>query len=410
MPDPRLSSPPTRSSEPHVRRSPRVVDFSTHLPGPIASSLIRDLGGDVIKVENPRTGDGLRDLPPLLAGVGHYHVGVNAGARSLAISHRSPHWPRVVEACARWADAVIVGGRPEDAKRRGLDFGAIRAANSEVIYCAVSAYGEHGPYASLKAHGLNVDVLAGAVPIDGDADFPRPAAGYRSAGTPLSGVFAALGIMGALYRRSLGEPPAYVSTSMWSAAMWWNWRDINAAANGISRPEYQDLGPRYAIYRTLDDKLVLICPIEEKAWVSFCAAAGLSDDVARRGRWHEGSHAEYGRDHPDERALIAAALRTRTRSDWHRILDEAEVPFAPVLSLEEAAFGEHAEAQALLREFTVGEQPVRVVASAVRLAESDAEPARRPVWSSPPEIGEHTTDVLHDIGLGDLNELDLGGS
>src|ERR1700749_5076919 len=119
----------------------RIADFSTHLSGPMASHLLAEAGADVIKVEHPVFGDGNRGMSPKIAGTGDFHIGLNSGARSLALSSRSPHWHDVIAACARWADAVIVGSRPVDARRRGLDFASIAAANPSIVYCSVSGYG-----------------------------------------------------------------------------------------------------------------------------------------------------------------------------------------------------------------------------------------------------------------------------
>ena len=115
-------------------RRPRIVDFSTHLSGPIASSLLREAGAEVIKVENPNTGDGLRPSLPKIHGEAIAHVGVNSGARSLAIDSRAPQWNEVVGACARWADAVIVGNRPTEARARHLDFATLKQHSPNLIY------------------------------------------------------------------------------------------------------------------------------------------------------------------------------------------------------------------------------------------------------------------------------------
>ncbi|QTV80474.1 CoA transferase [Microbacterium sp. NIBRBAC000506063] len=122
----------------------RVVDFSTHLSGPMASHLLAETGVDVVKVEHPVIGDGNRGMSPKIAGVGDFHVGLNSGVRSLAASTRSEHWPALLEACARWADAVIVGSRPSDARRRGLDFASLAQHNDRLVYTAISGYGIRG--------------------------------------------------------------------------------------------------------------------------------------------------------------------------------------------------------------------------------------------------------------------------
>ena len=135
------------TSEPTLR----IVDFSTHLSGPMASHLLCELGADVIKVENPRTGDGNRGIFDVGAGMGMMHLALNSGARSLTVDRRSEQWPTVVAACARWADAVVVGARPVDARRRGIDFETLRAHNPELIYCSISGFGDHGPWVDLTA-------------------------------------------------------------------------------------------------------------------------------------------------------------------------------------------------------------------------------------------------------------------
>jgi len=386
---------------------PRIVDFSTHLSGPIASYLLRDMGAEVVKVENPRTGDGLRDLLPRIATTGKYHAGLNAGARSLAVSARSEHWPRVVAACARWADAVIVGSRPVDARRRGLDFASLRAANPDLVYCAVSGYGDTGPWAAVPAHGQNIDARTGLLPVEWADGLPATPAGWRSSGTLFAGLFAALGIMGALYRRETGGPAEYVSTSLWAAAMWSNWRDLNLLANtGKPGQDYGNLGSRYSMYPTADERAILVCPIERKFWERFCAALDLPDGWSGRGDWVT-SHADYGYD--DERATIAERMCARTLAEWCAVFDEIEIPFAPLLSAEEAMRGEQAQAVELMRRIDVDGEPVDVVASAVRLAPDDATPPVRRDLGSPPHLGAHTDEVLAELGLSDLvGRLDLG--
>jgi crotonobetainyl-CoA:carnitine CoA-transferase CaiB-like acyl-CoA transferase len=387
---------------------PRIVDFSTHLSGPIASYLLRDLGAEVIKVENPKTGDGLRDLLPRIASTGKYHAGINAGARSLAISTRSEHWTEVVAGCARWADAVIVGSRPADARKRGLDFATLRAANPDLVYCSVSGYGATGPWAAVPAHGQNVDARAGLLPVEWTDGMPTTPSGWRSSGTLLSGVFAALGIMGALYRREIGGPAEYVSTSLWSAAMWSNWRDLNLLANnGRAGDDYQSFGSRYSMYPTLDDRAILLCPIEQKFWERFCEALKLPEGWAQRGDWST-SHADYG--YEDERSTIAERMRTKTLDDWCTLFEEIEIPFAPLLSAAEAMDSGQAEANQLLRSIDVDGETVRVVASAVRLAPDDeTEPPLRDL-GGPPPLGGDNDAVLAEIGLGDLvGRVDLTG-
>ena len=166
---------------------PRIVDFSTHMSGPIASHLLAELGADVIKIERPGVGDGNRGDHPTIFGEGMFHLALNSGARSLAISTRSPHWSAVVEACASWADAVIIGTRPSAARRRGLDFASMHKVNPEIVYCLISGYGETGPWKDYSAHGQTIDAFAGRAAYEWRDGLPVTPEGWRSTGSTLLG-------------------------------------------------------------------------------------------------------------------------------------------------------------------------------------------------------------------------------
>lgn len=379
---------------------PKIVDFSTHLTGPIASSLLREMGAAVIKVERPGPGDGNRKHGPMISGVGKFHAGLNPGARSLSISTKSPHWPEVVAACAQWADAVIVGGRPQVLRARGMDFASLRKVSPNLVYCSITGYGESGPWEKFPAHGINPDAFAGLVPINWHEGMPAIGGGYLSAGTPLAGVFAALGILGALLRREKGQPAEYVSVSLWGAAMWWNWRDLNLLANtGQARNDYQNLGSRYAVYPTSDVRAIIICPVERAFWERFCHAADLPQ-LATVGDWTNNTF--YG--HESERAIIAAAMRKHPMQYWITKLTDADVPFAPCLTAQEAMDSAQSQATGVMRHVDIKGQDSPIVASPVRLSPDDSRVAMPAHFDSPPDLGEHNAQILRDIGLDHLAE------
>jgi crotonobetainyl-CoA:carnitine CoA-transferase CaiB-like acyl-CoA transferase len=381
----------------------KVVDFSTHLSGPLATHLLTELGATVIKVENPRTGDGNRAIFDVGGGMGLFHLALNSGTRSLAIDRRSEQWPDVVAAAARWADAVVVGARPLDARRRGMDFDTMRAHNPRLVYAAVSGFGDHGPWRDLTAHGQTVDGYAGLVPtVDGDVQ-PVTQPGWRTAGTTLAGVFAAMGILAAIHRRDHGfEHAQYVGVSIWQSAMWWSWRDLTQLANTGERwLDYSDLGSRYSLYRTKDGRVALCAPSERRFWEPFVDLAGLPPAWKEVGDW-SGSGMDHGAGeaYAHERPAIAAAIAARTLDEWAAIFAEAEVPFAPILSLEDAMASEHAEVNGVLRETTMPDgRTYRLPASPIKLATGDAANPRPEPLSPPPAIGEHTEELLEELGV-----------
>jgi crotonobetainyl-CoA:carnitine CoA-transferase CaiB-like acyl-CoA transferase len=382
----------------------RIVDFSTHLSGPMASHLLIELGADVIKIERPVIGDGNRGDNPRIHGQGIFHVAVSSGARSLQISTRSPQWPDVVAACARWADAVIVGARPQDARKRGLDFASIQQHNPRIVYCLISGYGETGPWRGYSAHGQTIDALAGMAPVEWRDGLPETPKGWRSTGSTLAGVFGAIGVLGGIVRRDRTNTAQHVSISLWQSALWWNWRDVTCLANlDHGWNEYTNLGSRYAMYPTADDRAVLVAPVEHKFWVEFCNALGLPDDWKDRGDWSE-SGMHFGAGETEERAAIAAVTRERTLDEWWKVFEGTNIPWAPVLTASEAFQSEHASMEGAMRSTPMAGGTARVVATPVRFADDETlgtpgHEMELPPLSSPPLVGEHTGEILAMLGL-----------
>jgi crotonobetainyl-CoA:carnitine CoA-transferase CaiB-like acyl-CoA transferase len=362
------------------------------------------MGADVVKIEPPRVGDGNRGLEPLIGGRGMFHLATNSGTRSLSISTRSPHWAEVIGAAAQWADAVIVGTRPIDATKRKLDFASLVQHNPRLVYCLLSGFGDTGPWRNYLAHGQTIDALAGAVPIEWNDGMPMTAPGWRSAGTPLAGVFGALGVLAGIGRQQREGHAQHVSVSLWASAMWWHWRDLNCLANlGQPWQDYKDLGSRYSMYPTSDDRAVLVAPIERKFWERFCELLELPNGWAERGSWGQ-SGMEFGRgpENVDEKAIIADAMRKRSLEEWWDLLSQAEIPFAPILTFAEAMESDHAKEEGILRDTTVGETPARVVGSPIRF-EDQTQGSIAP----PPELGQDNEAVLQDFGLPEKWASDL---
>jgi crotonobetainyl-CoA:carnitine CoA-transferase CaiB-like acyl-CoA transferase len=365
----------------------------------MASHLLCELGATVIKVENPRGGDGNRQDVAVAEGVALTHLVVNAGVRSLALDRRSPHWEEVVTACVRWADAVVVGARPVDAMKRGLDFATLRAANPSIVYCSVSGFGDDGPWAGRRAGGPAIDAYAGLMDVDQDDGRPRPRPGWRSSSPTLAGMFAAMGILAALYRRDHGaEGAQYVSVSLWHAAMWWNWRELTMEANaGKAFTEPGDIGSRYTMYATSDERALMLAAVDRPGWERFCDAAGMAAHARARGDWERGFEAGRGPAFDDEREEIAARIASRTLEEWTALLVAADVPFAPVLSTSEALAGEHQQANPVMAPTSVDGRAWSIPAVPIRL--DGAAPTE---LRGAPTIGADTDDVLRELGLAHL--------
>ena len=377
----------------------RVLDLSTHWSGSVASRHLAHLGAEVVKLENPTFGDGNRGLEPLVAGQGISHLVLNACKQSVTADRRAPDWAATLRHATQWADVVIVGSQPGVARARGLDFDSFVAMNSQIVYCNISGYGEVGPWADYPLHGLNGDVVAGLVPVEMQDGMPVPRADYRSVGTTLSGVEAAVGILEGLRRRDLGMGPQSVTTSVWESSMFWQWRDMMTSVN-TNQPAtaYGDLGSRYAMYATSDDRVVLICPVERKFWEAFCDLVDLPTAWKSVGSWGA-SGMDWGRGRTDERQLIAERMRARPLSDWLVRLEGAGIPFSPLLTVKEAAETEHARAVGVMATMTVNGVEVMVPNIPLHLSSpGQAEGLRGPhALPAAPALGADTQDFLGRI-------------
>jgi formyl-CoA transferase len=282
-----------------------------------------------------------------------------------------------------------------------MDFDTMKEANPRLIYVSLSGFGDHGPWRDYTAHGQTIDALAGLVPIEDGDPQPRTRSGWRTAGTTLGGVFAALGVLAAARRRDNGlEDAQYLSVSLWGAAMWWNWRDLTMLANtGEPWFDYSDIGSRYSLYYTRDRRAVLCAPTEKRFWDSFCDIVGLPEAWKERGDWSGSMENGEGPEFEEERHEIARRLATRDLADWAPEFEKAEIPFAPILGVDDALASEHARANGVMRPTTLpGDIPAQVPALPIKFGGTAEDQTAGPL-SPPPSIGEHNDEVRRDLGL-----------
>lgn len=390
----------------------KVADFSTHFSGPLASHLLAELGAEVIKIEHHRVGDGNRELPPSVNGESVFHATLSAGARSIAVDSRSAEWPAIVEAAVRWADVVILAGPEEVLRRRGLGFETLAAMDDRLVYCRIPGFGSAGPWSTWNAHGQGPDAMAGTVELieDAEGNLTTPP-GWRGMGTTLAGTFAALGILAAVLRRDEVAQAQCLEVSLWASSLWSAWRDVTCLVNaGVPFPGTRDRGSRYAIYRTADNRGLQVAPIERKFWITFCEVLDLPADFLDRGDW-ETKAMEFGdgEEYAAEAAEIARRIATRSLDEWVHLLGDAGVPVAPLYTLNEAMFSDHAVAEGVLRtvpRHDPASVEFRTPRFPVRLTTLDGS-AGLPELGPAPLLGEHSEDVRQLWGLArGISEID----
>ena len=371
----------------------RFLDLSRLLPGPYCSLLFADLGADVIKVEEPGRGDYARRTPPFWgeSDVGAYFLLLNRNKKSVSIDLKAEAGKAIFRRLARTADVLLESFRPGVMDRLGLGWEALRAENPRLVYCAISGYGQDGPYRSLVGHDVNYMGYAGALSVTGPRDGPPLTPGVQVADLGGGALMAAFAIAAALHHRRESGQGQLVDVSMTDGVVSWlipHLAAYFATGRVPERAEERINGgwPCYGVYETADGGHVTLGALEPQFWANFCRLVGRED---LRPLHHVEGAARDG----VEREL-RRLFRTRTRAEWVELLHQADVCAGPVLTLDEVVRDPQLVQRGL---FTEVEHPrlgaVRQVGFPVRLS---ATPGR--VVTPPPELGEHTDQVLHGLG------------
>jgi alpha-methylacyl-CoA racemase len=372
----------------------RILELARVAPGEYCTMLLADMGADVLKIETPQAHheiDGRRAA----------FAFVNRNKRSLALDLKSPEGQAVFLRLAQGADVIVEGFRPGVMRRLGADYETVRAINPRIVYCSLSGFGQDGPYRDYPAHDMNFLSLAGVLGLIGDPE-GKPAiplniiADY--AGASLHG---ALGIALALFARERTGRGQHVDVSYLDTTvellaatpnMRFFWSDGVAPrrGEGFLGGSY----PYYAIYETRDGKLLTIGCTEPWLWANFCRAIDRPD-LARFARTPDQFVRAANAEEAAARREIEAIIKRRDRDEWYDLLVKADVCVGKVYDVEEMVRDPHVGHRQMIIEV---EHPTygKVKQFGIGLKLSATPGAVR---SPAPRPGEHTDDVLRELGL-----------
>lgn len=263
----------------------RVLDLSQYLPGPFATQMLSDLGAEVVKIEPP-AGDPMRGF--ILEdsdGISPLYKQVNSGKTLLRLDLKAEEGRRVFTHLVQKADVLLESFRPGVMERLGFGRERLATLNPGLIHCALSGFGQTGPYRLRGGHDLTYVALTGGLSATGSETTPAitfpPLADHAGAQQ------AVITILGALLRRGLTGKGAFLDVSLFETALAWQSVGLTAAAR---RPPERERGhglltggaAYYQIYRTSDARFMALAPIEEKFWVQFCEAVERPDWIPRQ--------------------------------------------------------------------------------------------------------------------------------
>jgi crotonobetainyl-CoA:carnitine CoA-transferase CaiB-like acyl-CoA transferase len=375
----------------------RVLDFSHALAGPYCTMILAQYGAEILKIEDPSTGDvGRSWAPPFTGGEAAYFLGLNSGKRSLAIDLKTPEGLALCLDLAAQADILIENMRPGTMTRLGLGYQAVRARNKRLIYCAISGYGQTGPSRDDAAMDLIVQASSGLISTTGVEGGERVRSGHSVADIT-AGTFAIIGIQLALEARHKTGEGQFVDVSMMDGM-------ISAMASNYafyfgSGTIPEPMGTRFSTIVPYcgfqaKDREIVIAVASQKLWRQFCVAIERPDLADNPDYATNTLRVENRRV---LEPLIAGILSTRTCAEWSEIFTANGIPSSPVRNLEEVA----ADPQSTAREMFPQAGSSRITGPPVKLSATPGA-ARH----AAPKLGADTRRTLAEVLKLDEKALD----
>lgn len=382
------------SAVPRALSGIRIVDASRVLAGPWATQLLADLGADVIKVERPGTGDDTRSFgPPWFQSAGGeresaYFTCANRNKRSIALDLTRAPDADLLREMASEADVFVENFKVGSLARHGLDYAALAARNPRIVYCSITGFGQHGPYAELPGYDFIVQAIGGLMSITGEADGPPMKVGVALSDI-LTGLYACNGILAALHQRGQTGRGQHIETAL---------LDVQVATLANQAASYLATGhnprrlgnahPSIVPYQTFEtsDGVIAIAVGNDAQFTALCEVLERPSLAADR-RFETNAQRVAGRDIliPE----LQRALRSRGSRHWLASLADAGVPAGPVNTIHDVFSDPHVIERQLrvsLPHARLGTVPG--VACPVRLSDSP------PVLDrGPPVLDEHGEQI-----------------
>ena len=370
----------------------KVLDLTRVLAGPYATMLLGDLGADVIKIEQPGTGDESRNFGPFKNGFSLYFMSVNRGKRSLTLNLKSERGQNIFKQLLAHTDVLVENFRPGTMEKLGLDYDTLKASHPSLIYAACSGFGQTGPYAEQGAYDMIIQGMGGIISITGEPDGPPVRVG-TSISDITAALFTTIGILSALHHRNQTGKGQFVDVAMLDSL-------VAVLENAVVRyfatgEAPKPLGARHPAITPFEafasaDGHVIIALGNDTLWAKFCEHVNRSDLISDN-RFQ--TNADRTENHAELFPILSGIMAQRTTDDWIDALGKIGVPCGPINAMDRVVNHPQVQAREMITRVAhhiTGE--VEVPGVPIKLSETPGD-----VDAPAPSLGEHTTEILTDV-------------
>ena len=373
----------------------KILAFEQVLSGPFATCLLADMGAEVIKVERPGVGDVIRSWDSVVKGMSSGYVWLNRNKRSLTVDVKKDKGRAILQALAKKSDIFFENYAPGVAGRLGLDYEKLSEINPRLIYCSLSGYGQDGPYRDVKAYDLLIQGEGGIIATTGYPD--KPARAGIAIADIASGMYAAIGILLALYQREKTGCGQYIDISMLDSIVSWlgyfphhYWHAGEEPARVGMRHHY--VTP-YGPYLAGDGEYVNLAVASASDWDIFCREVIERPELLEDPRFATVEGRRKNRSELEQ--TIENIFLERDHKYWLAQLKKAELPYGEVRGIAQVLAHPQVLARKLIREAESPVGTVPVIANALKMSDS---PAR---YDRIPGLGEDSDAILRELGYDD---------
>ncbi|WP_106497919.1 CaiB/BaiF CoA transferase family protein [Lentibacillus sp. Marseille-P4043] len=373
-------------------KSIRILDLTRLLPGPYCTMLLADFGAEVIKVEDAKMGDYARAYEPKLDEDSTLFHSLNRNKKSVCLNLKSAEGKADFLRMVEKADVVVESFRPGVMERLGLNYDVLKRLNPKLIYCAVTGFGQTGPYAKQPGHDLNYLSYAGLLNLMGEKGGKPVIPATQIADIGGGAYPAVVGILLALFEREKSGTGQFVDISMMDGVISWL---QTVLPNYLMKNEIPKRGEQlldggracYAVYETKDNRFISVGALEPKFWQAFCQTINRTDFIPLlEAPLHEQHRLKYE---------IQTIMSKKTLAEWLAVFSDIEACVSPVLDFAEMMNDPQVRAREMIQTVkhnTLG--AVKQIGVPIKLSKTPGE-----IRTQAPRLGEHTAEMKGEMGL-----------